>query len=143
MTKRFLSNEELKKYICGAVYFDENDGLIPYRFTKEKLDAATDPARKIRQSTGTGIKIEFYSDTEELSFNYTAFIKFVSGIYKLYFFDVYADDVLVLHQGEKDVDEDRSGAVNVKFKAGNKKIPVHPPGSCAVNITDFALSDGA
>ena len=143
MTKRFLSNEELKKYICGAVYFDENDGLIPYRFTKEKLDAATDPARKIRQSTGTGIKIEFYSDTEELSFNYTAFIKFVSGIYKLYFFDVYADDVLVLHQGEKDVDEDRRGTVNVKFKAGNKRITIYLPGSCAVNITDFAISDGA
>ena len=32
-----LNNEELKKYICGAVYYDERDGLIPYRFTKEQI----------------------------------------------------------------------------------------------------------
>ena len=32
-----LSNEELKKYICGAVYYYERDGLIPYRFTKEQI----------------------------------------------------------------------------------------------------------
>lgn len=142
-TNRILSNEELKKYICGAVYYDERDGLIPYRFTKEKLDSATDSARKIRNSTGTGIKIEFYSDTEEVSFNYTAFVKFVSGIYKLYFFDVYADDALVLHQGEKDVCEDRTGTIHVRFKPGNKRITIYLPGSCAVKITDFSISEGA
>lgn len=138
-----LSNAELKKYICGAVYYDERDGLIPYRFTKEQMDATDEPARKIRHSTGAGIKIEFYSDTEELSFNYTAFVKFVSGLYKLYYFDVYADDVLVLHQGEKDLCEDRCGAVHVKFKSGDKKITVYLPCSCAVKITDFAVSEGA
>lgn len=138
-----LNNEELKQYVCGAVYYNETDGLIPYRFTKEKMDSADDAARKIRHSTGTGIKIEFYSDTEELSFCYTAFMEFVSGIYQHYFFDVYADDKLVLHQGEKDVTCDRSGTVSVKFKSGNKKITVYLPGSCAVNITDFAISEGA
>ena len=141
--KTVLNNEELKKYICGAVHFDEKDGLIPYRFTKEKMASADDPARKIRHSTGTGIKIEFYSDTEELSFNYTAFIEFVSGIYKQYFFDIYADGNLVLHQGEKEVSEDRSGTINVKFKQGNKKITIYLPGSCAVNITDFSISKNA
>lgn len=30
-----VSNNELKKYITGAVYFEENEGIIPYRFTKE------------------------------------------------------------------------------------------------------------
>lgn len=142
-TKRVLSNAELKKYICGAVHYDESDGIIPYRFTKEKLAAADDAARKIRNSTSTGIKIEFISDTEELSFNYTAFVKFVSGIYKLYFFDIYADDVLVLHQGEKDVCEDRSGSINVKFKPGEKRITIYLPGSCAVKITDFSVSDSS
>ena len=142
-TTRVLSNEELKKHICGAVYFDETDGIVPYRFTKAKMESATDAARRIRQVTGTGIKIEFYSDTEELSFNYTAFVEFVSGIYKLYFFDIYADDVLVLHQGEKDVCEDRNGSVNVKFKPGNKRITIYLPGSCAVKIKDFSILDNA
>lgn len=142
-TNIVLSNEELKKYICGAVYYDESDGLIPYRFTKEKMDTTDDAARKIRHSTGTGIKIEFCSDTEKLSFNYTAFIEFVSGIYKHYFFDIYADDDLVLHQGEKEVAEDRTGTINIKFKQGNKKITIYLPGSCAVRITDFSISEGA
>ena len=142
-TTGVLSNEELKKHICGAVYFDETDGIVPYRFTKAKMESATDAARRIRQATGTGIKIEFYSDTEVLSFNYTAFVEFVSGIYQLYYFDVYADDVLVLHQGEKNVCEDRNGTVNVKFKSGDKKITVYLPCSCAVKITDFAVSEGA
>ena len=143
MGKYIFSNTELKKYICGAVYYDERDGLIPYRFTKEKMDSTDDPARKIRHSTGTGIKIEFYSDTEELSFQYTAFIEFVSGIYQHYFFDVYVDDKLVLHQGEKDVLADRGGIITSKFKPGNKKITIYLPGSCAVKIRDFAISDGA
>lgn len=143
MTKTVLNNAELKKYICGAVYFKENDGIIPYRFTKEQMDNADDAARKIRHSTGTGIKIDFYSDTEELSFNYTAFTEFTSDIYKLYFFDVYSDDVLVLHQGEKNVCEDRYGTINVKFKTGNKRVTIYLPGSCAVKITDFSISNGA
>ena len=138
-----LSNEELKKYICGAVYFEETDGLISYRFTKEKLNSADDKARKIRQSTATGIKIDFYSDTEELSFDYTAYTGFSSELYELYFFDIYADGALVLHQGEKNVFEDRCGRINVKFKTGNKRITVYLPGSCSVKITGFSISGGA
>ena len=66
MKMTVLSNEELKKYICGAVYFEEEDGLIPYRFTKEQMINAKDEKRKIRHSTGTGIKIDFFSDIKIL-----------------------------------------------------------------------------
>ena len=140
---KILSNDELKKIICGAVYFDEADGLIPYRLTKEKLDVAEVLSTQKRKFTATGIKIEFYSDTEELSFDYTAFVEFVSSLYKLYFFDIYADGVLIFHQGERNIVEDTSGTVSVKFRPGNKKITVYLPGSCAVKIKNFKVSHGA
>lgn len=35
---RQISNDCLKEYVTGAVYFKEDDdGLIPYRFSEEKL----------------------------------------------------------------------------------------------------------
>ena len=138
-----LNNSELKKFISGAVCFDESDGLIPYRFTKEKIDKVEDPLDQARYASGAGIKIEFDSDTEDLSFHYTAFVKRASVIYKLYFFDIYVDNVLVLHQGERNLLEDRSGTIHIKLSPGQKRITVYLPGSCAVKITDFSITNGA
>lgn len=138
-----LSVEELKKYISGAVYFEEKDGIIPYRFTKEKLQTVYDVVNKIRHNTATGIRIEFYSDTEEIFFKYTAFTKFSSSVYKLYYFDVYVDDALVLHQGAKNVEDDMEGTIHVLLGKGYKHITIYLPGSCSVKISDFSISSGA
>lgn len=139
-----IANRELKKYIVGAVGYKESDGLVPCRFTEAKMEAASgDTDRQLRQLTCSGIKIDFYSDTESIYFTYTAYMEFSSRLYKLYYFDIYADDVLILHQGEKAVTTDRTGKISLKLKEGRKRITVYLPGSCAVKISDFTIDDGA
>ena len=139
-----ISNNELKKYITGAVCYKEEDGLIPCRFTNEKVESTQeDIVRKLRQLTSSGIKIDFYSDTESINFNYVAYVEFSTRLYKWYYFDVYADDALVLHQGEKEVTTDRAGKISLKLKEGRKRITIYLPGSCAVKISDFTIDDGS
>jgi len=138
-----VSNNQLKKYITGAVYFEENEGIIPYRFTKEQLEATYDRDNEIRHRTSTGIKIDFFSDTEEVSFDYTIITSCSSSLYNLYYFDIYVDNSLVLHRGEKNIAEGTKGRINLSLKKGNKHIVIYLPGSCAVEISDFFILDGA
>ena len=138
-----IKNGELKNFISGAVYYEESDGLIPYRFSKKQIETSRDDINKVRHLTASGIKIDFISDTNTLQFHYTVYTEFSSLIYKLYYFDVYADGVLVLHQGEKDLTTDREGNISLIFKEGRKHITIYLPGSCAVKIEDFTIDDHA
>ena len=139
-----IKSNELKQYITGAVYFEEeNGGIIPYRFTKEKIYTPRDTENKIRLTSPAGIKIDFYSDTESISFKYTAYMEIVSQLYRIYGFDIYSDGDLVLHRCEKDVNCDRSGEISVKLKEGTKRITVYLPNSCGVKIEDFNIDDGS
>jgi len=138
-----LSNGELKKYTRGAVYFEEKDGIIPYRFTEKQLSIPYDPINEIRHRTTTGVRIDFYSDTQEVSFNYKILTPCVNSIYNLYYFDIYVDNTLVLHQGEKNADACTQGKINLSIKKGNKRITIYLPGSCSVEISDFSISSGS
>lgn len=138
-----IDNGKLKKYIVGAVYFEENNGLIPYRFTKQKIETARDKMNKIRHLTASGIKIDFQSDTESLKFNYTAFTEFSYEMYKNCFFDIYVNNELILHQGEKDTYTDVEGTISLRLKSGSKRITIYLPNSCAVKISDFTIDDNA
>lgn len=144
---QYISNDKLKEYITGAVCFKEDDnGLIPYRFTAEKLLSTRDDLRrKIRHYGASGIKIDFSSDTENLYFKYTAFTEFSSKTanYNFYFFDVYVDNALILHKGEKKVSEDIYGEISIKLKPGEKRITVYLPTPCSVKISDFSISKQA
>lgn len=144
---KHISNSELKECITGAVYFKEyNDGLIPYRFTEEKLlSTQNNLRREIRHYGASGIKIDFFSVTENLYFKYTAFTEFSSKTanYNFYFFDVYVDNVLILHQGEKKVSEDINGEISIKLKSGEKRITIYLPAPCSVKISDFSIDKKA
>ena len=139
-----LESNELRNYISGAVDFEENDGLIPYRFTKQKIENAEEGYDKIRHLTGSGIKIDFYSDTESVCFDYIAFIpENTLETYRHYFFDIYCDGKLLLHQGEQDITGIRQGRVSANFGDGMKHIIIYIPNSCSVKISDFCVDDGA
>ena len=59
---RQISNDCLKEYVTGAVYFKEDDdGLIPYRFSEEKLVSTKGNLRReIRHYGAAGIRIDFF-----------------------------------------------------------------------------------
>lgn len=143
---KYISNDKLKECITGAVYFKEDDGLIPYRFTEEKLLSTRENSiREIRHYGASGIKIDFSSDTETLYFKYTAFTEFSCKLenYNLYFFDVYVDNELILHQGEKNLSTDVNGTISLKLKPGIKRITIYLPGACSVKISDFSIDKQA
>ena len=139
-----LSNEELKNHIYGAVYFEEDKGIIPYRFTKEQIDMSLDSLNEMRHRTATGIRIDFYSDTQKVNFKYKILTSCSNNLYKTCYFDVYVDDLMVLHQGEKNIDAGTKGEININLiKEGSKRITIYLPGSCSVEISELSISLGS
>lgn len=139
-----IKNSELKEYVIGAVCFEEQEGIIPYRFATEKIAAIqNNELRVLRHKTGSGIKIDFFTNSKSLSFNFRLHTPCKDILYNFYYFDVYFDNTLILHQGEKDVKEGTVGAINLKLEQGYKRLTIYLPCSALIEIFDFSLSDGA
>lgn len=140
-----LTNNELRSHIYGAVYFGENEGIIPYRFDMTKIsNIKDDELRLFRHQTGAGIKIDFSTDTEELGFKFRLHTSCEdSQIYKHYFFDVYVDNKLILHQGDRNTKIGTTGEIYISLKKGVKRITIYLPCSALIEIFDFTISDGA
>lgn len=89
-------------------------------FSEEKLlQTRGNLRRKTRHYGASGIKIDFVSDTEHFSFKYTVFTEFSckTANYNFYFFDVFVDNEMILHKGEKNLSEDIRGKCNTTHLA--------------------------
>ena len=67
-----IKNNDLKKYITGAVRFEECDGfLFPRRFTKLQADYyANDDFLNPRSKMSAGVVLEFITDTQKIGLYY-------------------------------------------------------------------------
>ena len=139
-----LSNDILKNFIVGAVEFDEKTGIIPFRFAMEKINAiVNNENRLLRHKTGAGIKIDFFTNAEKISFGFKLQTPCANSLYNYYYFDVYVDNNLILHQGEKNVDVGFSGNIEISLNDTYKRITIYLPCQALVEIFDFSLSNGA
>ena len=97
-----MTIKEIKNLISGAIEFEETDlGLVPRRFTAEQINIYKNyDLRLLRAYTSAGIKMDFITDAESVSFSYIAYVEFSAQLYKMYYFDIYVNGVLLIHHGE-------------------------------------------
>lgn len=140
-----LSNNDLKKHIYGAVDYEENEGIIPYRFSLEKINMIKDDElRAFRHKTGSGIKIDFSTNAEEVRFKFRLQTPCKdTQLYDHYFFDVYVDNKIILHQGDRDMPLGTTGEISFSLKKEFKRVTIYLPCSALVEIFDFSVSDGS
>ncbi len=142
-----LTTEQLRSIVHGALFVREEKGeVILSRFTdtqKEyyRLSSEKDPSNGFFRKTyaGSGIRLEFVTDSDTLSFSYHT--QHASSR-RFYYFDIFVDGVMVEHFGKEDVAED-TGAFSMELPCGTHTVCIYLPCLAEARLYDFTLSDGA
>ena len=133
-----LSNKTVKKFIKGAVYFEEEKGyLIPYKYSKAQIDYMADPSYdhgwRWRAKISGSIRMELMTDATSLSFDYTANCSHE----RANTYDLYIDGVLTsVYQ----IGENLKGHISFDLPEGNKKVTVYFPCESIAKIKNFTIN---
>lgn len=133
--------QALSEAVVGKKECEIKDGeLVIHRFTKRQEDyyARTNRDFYVRALCNASVRIDFTTDAREMSFSYRA-MKMSSR--KWYYFDVYENDVLVMHVGNDDAEED-SGEIRLALGEGEKRIRIYLPSVFAIYVSEFMLEGG-
>lgn len=129
-----LGYAEYKNFLFGVEKLNEKNGrTYVYRYSKDVGWTAP--------RASAGVTFDFVSDTDFLYLKLHTLPTNVNYCYV----DVYADGVLVGHDGycESNPPVEGDVEIRVKFKAGSKRIQVYFPTFYECAIAHFELSDGA
>lgn len=127
------------KLFKGAVRIEETPaGVIARRFTERQLAfyASVSEMSSIRAAGGAGIRMEFITDSPEISFSYetTAFCR--DSLY----FDFYENGVLC--GVVKEPDNSPGGSVSYrKHSAGDTRITIYFPYTCGIVLKEVSLGN--
>ena len=138
-----LSISELAKICFGALSIAEENGQVNYRrFTKEKylfLKERKEVFGK-RALAPAGVRLDFFTDADELSFDYK--IEFV--VRKYAYIDVLCDGRLIAHEGKTLLPESEetgfSGRLFCKLPKGEHRICVFFPNNslCVTSLPELS-----
>lgn len=127
------------KLLKGAVWIEETQtGILARRFTEKQLAfyASVSQASYVRAAGCAGIRMDFITETPEISFAYetTAFCR--DSLY----FDIYENGVLC--GVAKEPDKSPSGRVVYrKHTPGKTRITVYFPYTCDIALQDVSLGE--
>ena len=135
-----LSAKTLKKLVKGAVYFEEEKGyFVPYRYSKEQIDYMAreeyDWGWRMRAGFSGGIRLEFKTDSQKISFDYlaTAMHERSNTI------DLYVNGVLY---SIYKIENRLKGHVDFSLPQGEKTVTIYYPCESILKIKGFTLDGG-
>ena len=140
-----LTLEQMKEITLGALDIDVNatGEFCFYRFTEHQMEDVyiEIPDFYKKSKAAAGVRLDFLTDSETLSFRYT--IKSGSSR-KFYFFDCCVDGVMIAHEGEMEMN-DKAGEVKLTLGQGKteRRVTVWMPGLSIVRLADVTVDDGA
>lgn len=140
-----LNLEQMKEITLGALKIETNGAgeYCFYRFTEHQMEDVyiEIPDFYKKSKAAAGVRLDFLTDSESLSFRYT--IKSGSSR-KFYFFDCFVDGVLVSHEGEMEM-SDKAGEITVTLGTDKRerRVTLWLPGLSIVRLSDVTLDDGA
>lgn len=137
-----LNVDQIRAISHGALsVFEENGEICLRRFTAEAQEYYRRTQDDFyRKSFATaGIRLEFMTDSNTLSFSYHT--RHASSR-RFYYFDIYVDGVMVEHFGHENVSEARSN-FRMALPEGTHTVCVYLPALAEATLYDVALDDGA
>lgn len=135
-----LSGKTLKRLVKGAVYFEISKGyLFCSRYSKKQIDYMAreeyDWGWRWRATFSGGIRLEFITDSENISFDYLA-----SDMHeRSNTVDLYVDGVL---KSVYKIGDRLKGKIQYSLPSGEKKITIYYPCECLFKIKNFTLDGG-
>lgn len=142
-----LTKEDLKKITFGVTDITEEEGTFSFlRFGDTGLSHYTHTAVKFKEKAyaTASVKLDFYTDSSFLAFDFTAA---PGSSRSYYFFDLYVNDALSEHFGEGNAWL-RKGSVRIdlsKYETadGVRRVTLYLPNLANAKLSNIALSDGA
>ena len=140
-----LNFEQMREITLGALKVEINEAgeYCFYRFTEHQMEDVyiEIPDFYKKSKAAAGIRLDFMTDSENLSFRYS--IKSGSSR-KFYFFDCFVDGVLISHEGEMEMVE-KAGEITVALGTDKRerRVTLWLPGLSIVRLSDVTLDDGA
>jgi len=133
-----LSINTVKKFIKGAIYFEEENGyLIPYKYSKAQIEHMASPSYdhgwRWRAKISGGIRLELVTDATALSFDYMA----SHSHERANTVDLYVDNVLFAVYEIKDR---LKGNISFSMPSGSKKISLFFPCESTLRIKSFTIN---
>ncbi len=140
-----LNIEDIKKITFGAEKIFENEkGFAFFRMNeKEKEVYKTGlylrlPGYYQKSLAASGVRFDFYTDAEEVSFEYTA--EKTTSLTAC-FFDVYCNKELYTSVGFNKEDNIIIGEIKVELPQGEKRVTVYFPNTFEIFIKDMKLDN--
>lgn len=132
-----ITNEELKGFYKGACHFAESDGFLSaFHYSQAQIDMMSretyDMDWRARGMSSGGIRIEFITDSTEISFDTRNNTKSTHN-----FIDLVVDDVLACTYKIEDM---KYCKVNFTLKEGEKKVAIYLPTDTKLEIRDFQVN---
>lgn len=138
-----LTFDDIKSITRGAVDIAERDGYYRFeRYTEEQKAAYEGRQRSyIRTSATASVVLDFYTDSENISFDYEI-DRLNMVMADFMFFDVWEDDIMTHHIGDY-CTSPITNTVNLKLSKGEKRVRIYLPNIFKMNIGNVILDDGA
>lgn len=136
-----LQNQLISKAISGVIEISEKDGWMRFsRFSKVQLDYfEQNEWQRLHAKANSGIKIDFYTDSETLKFKY---IPYQGSQLVECFLDIYIDGIMRFHVGNNPIQYDEQ-VVSVALGEGKKRVTIYLPCLFGIELKDVQLDDGA
>lgn len=139
-----LTLENIKSITRGALSVIESDGFYRFeRFSEEQKKVYERVLERsfLRTGATTSVVLDFYTDSENLSFDYEiGRLNLIAPDYL--FFDIWEDELMTHHIGAYSKDGIYS-SLNIKLSAGEKRVRIFLPNLFKMNITAPILDNGA
>ncbi len=132
-----ITNEELKAFYKGACHFAESDGFLSaFHYCQKQIDHMSretyDQFWRLRGMFSGGIRIEFITDSTEISFDTRNNNKTTHN-----YIDLYVDDKLVCNYKIEDM---KYQSVKFTLNEGEKKVTIYLPIDSKLEIRNFEIN---
>ncbi|MBP5289344.1 MAG: SGNH/GDSL hydrolase family protein [Clostridia bacterium] len=144
-----LTFSQIKKAVFGAAVSEENGKIAFHRFTEIQTAHFSD-FDKLRAQSSAGVRLEFVTDSDFLSFAFTD--AWVSSNRGFFYADLLIDGCLMAHVGTDLGRRPEGGPTvrplpdlshTVKLDPGVKRVTLYPPAIACARLEKLELSDGA
>ncbi len=137
-----LTLDQIRAITHGALTVAEVDGGFCFARFSPRQQAyydMTHPDFGKKAHATSGVRLEFLTDSDHLSFTYTVSS---ASSRPFCFFDVSVDGVLLLHHGEEQL-QTSTDTVSLALPAGTHRVAVYLPCLFRAVLSNVTLDDGA
>ncbi len=140
-----LSRSQILSVVFGYSELEETErGIIFHRMTKKSVDGFSEAEGanffRPKCSSSSCINYDFYTDSKKVEISYVDL--FEGSSRKIYYFDVYVNDVMTMHVGENPC-ANKDGKIVIDLDGNLNRVTVFSPTLMGYTLSSIEIDDNA